>query len=105
MYVSPPFATCSLNFAASFRSGFSAPEMLNSLPRNWIEAGGAGCTARSSGGACGFAAAWMNRERSSLIGSSYPWPESFQREQECHEVDVFLGGEPRAEILRHHAGR
>src|SRR3989454_8969614 len=27
------------------------------LPRNWIEPGGAGCTARSSAGACGLAAA------------------------------------------------
>jgi len=31
--------------------------MLISLPRNWIDAGGAGCTARSSGGAWGRAAA------------------------------------------------
>ena len=37
-----PAATCFLKPAWSLRSGLSSPEMLISLPRNWIDAGGAG---------------------------------------------------------------
>src|SRR2546430_11927771 len=42
--------------------------------------------------------ACTKRERRSLMGS-------LEREEERHEVDVFLGCEPRAEVLRHDAGR
>src|SRR3989442_1682352 len=42
--------------------------------------------------------ACTKRERRSLMGS-------LEREEERHEVDVLLGCEPRAEVLRHDAGR
>src|SRR5437773_2575981 len=74
--------------------------MLISLPRNWIEPGGAGCTTRSARKApTRMTTAWTKRERRTLM------PASFESPQEGDEVHVLLRRQGLAEDRWHDAFR